>query len=287
MEERLKKFASVVDYGSFTAAARSLHTSQPGLTSAVQKLERELKAVLLDHHARRLTLTPAGQIAYSQGKQLQMLASNLEQMIGELRGQKQPFRLGCIDSLAEQLVQRQLLGQLESQTELSLSVQSSTVLLQELALGHLDAAITVNRPPGRAGLHSQRIGSEAFALVCTKGQMEAVMEHMKNGKLPDFLAYNLQSTTFGLLHDQLEQQGLIPEYRLYSTNPSILFELAEQGRGISALPRAMLLKTQNRLVELKLAKPLFRPIDVCWQKGRKLAPSAEQLFADLSKTMKL
>jgi DNA-binding transcriptional LysR family regulator len=287
MEERLKKFASVVDYGSFTAAARSLHISQPGLTGAVQKLERELKAALLDHHARRLTLTPAGQIAYSQGKQLQMLAANLEQTISELRGQKQPFHLGCIDSLAEQLVRRQLLGQLELQTALSLNVQSSRVLLQELGRGHLDAAIIVNQPVDGAGLYNRRAGNEAFALVCAESRVEVTAENIKRGKLPDFLAYNPQSTTFGLLQNQLEQLGISPEYRLYSTNPSILLELAEQGRGVAALPRTMLPKTDGRLVELKLAKPLHRPIDICWQRGRILPAPAKQLFANLSKTMKL
>jgi DNA-binding transcriptional LysR family regulator len=56
----LEAFVQVVDSGGFTSAARRLHLSQPGLSSRVIKLERELGTVLIDRSSRRLTLTPAG-----------------------------------------------------------------------------------------------------------------------------------------------------------------------------------------------------------------------------------
>src|SRR5689334_19880775 len=53
-------FVAVVDHGSFTAAARVLHLSQPGVTGRVQRLERALRTPLIDRSIRRLTLTQAG-----------------------------------------------------------------------------------------------------------------------------------------------------------------------------------------------------------------------------------
>ena len=56
----LEAFVQVVDSGGFTPAARTLYLSQPGLSSRVIKLERELGTVLIDRSARRVTLTAAG-----------------------------------------------------------------------------------------------------------------------------------------------------------------------------------------------------------------------------------
>ena len=51
---------ALVEAGSFTAAARALHLSQPGFSARVARLERCLGVELVDRGTRRLTLTPHG-----------------------------------------------------------------------------------------------------------------------------------------------------------------------------------------------------------------------------------
>lgn len=53
-------FVAVVDHDGFTAAARALHLSQPGVSARIRRLERALGVTLFDRAVRRLTLTPAG-----------------------------------------------------------------------------------------------------------------------------------------------------------------------------------------------------------------------------------
>jgi len=57
---QLRYFLAVVDEGTFTAAAEAVSISQSGISSQIQKLERELGLALLDRSARRVALTPAG-----------------------------------------------------------------------------------------------------------------------------------------------------------------------------------------------------------------------------------
>jgi DNA-binding transcriptional LysR family regulator len=57
---QLRYFLAVVDEGSFTAAAASVTISQSGVSTQIQKLERELGISLIDRSARRVVLTPAG-----------------------------------------------------------------------------------------------------------------------------------------------------------------------------------------------------------------------------------
>ena len=53
-------FTALVDHGGFTAAARALHLSQPGVSARIRRLERALGVALVDRSFRRLTLTAEG-----------------------------------------------------------------------------------------------------------------------------------------------------------------------------------------------------------------------------------
>src|SRR5947209_5315994 len=57
---QLEYFVAVVDEGSFTRAAETLHVTQPGLSHQFQALEREVGGPLLERLPRKVRLTPAG-----------------------------------------------------------------------------------------------------------------------------------------------------------------------------------------------------------------------------------
>jgi len=58
--DRLRVFREVATLGSFTAAARKLSFTQPGVSHHVKQLERELGVTLLERSPRGIRLTPAG-----------------------------------------------------------------------------------------------------------------------------------------------------------------------------------------------------------------------------------
>ncbi|TCV06956.1 LysR family nitrogen assimilation transcriptional regulator [Samsonia erythrinae] len=62
---RLKYFVKIVDIGSLTQAAESLHIAQPALSQQLATLESELQNQLLVRGRRGVTPTEAGKILYS------------------------------------------------------------------------------------------------------------------------------------------------------------------------------------------------------------------------------
>jgi len=60
MLDRLRCFVLVTEHGTFTAAARHAHLSQPALTAAIAKLEGEMGARLFDRGPGGATLTAGG-----------------------------------------------------------------------------------------------------------------------------------------------------------------------------------------------------------------------------------
>src|SRR5688572_9285664 len=103
MEDRLYKFARLVDAGSFTKAAAAMHISQPALTTAIKKLERELHAELLIRDSHTFRLTAAGAVAYDTAKELSTQARNLKLRLSEAADRKVHLNLGMIDSVADLL----------------------------------------------------------------------------------------------------------------------------------------------------------------------------------------
>src|SRR5215472_3875600 len=59
---RLKVFREVASLGSFTKAAETLGYAQPSISHHVAQLERELGTQLFERQARRVQLTPAGEV---------------------------------------------------------------------------------------------------------------------------------------------------------------------------------------------------------------------------------
>jgi DNA-binding transcriptional LysR family regulator len=74
-------FVAVVRLGGFTAAARQLHLTQPGLSARVARLERHLGDRLIDRSCRRLTLTSAGRRFLPYAVTLLQTATQAQQAI--------------------------------------------------------------------------------------------------------------------------------------------------------------------------------------------------------------
>lgn len=97
--DQIHYFLAIVETESFTQAAEKLLLSQPSLSSAIKKLERELGVILFERGGRRTKLTPAGEIFLSKAKQI---LQDYEQALYQLRDfHKQPtLKLGLLSTLS-------------------------------------------------------------------------------------------------------------------------------------------------------------------------------------------
>ncbi|EOX3824257.1 LysR substrate-binding domain-containing protein [Enterobacter quasiroggenkampii] len=64
--DAMRAFARVVEAGSFTKAAQTLHMSKTTVTQLIQQLEARLRVKLLHRTTRRLGVTPDGAIYYER-----------------------------------------------------------------------------------------------------------------------------------------------------------------------------------------------------------------------------
>ena len=67
---QLEYFIAIADAGTFQAAARRLHMTQPPLSTQIRLLEEEVGTPLFLRGPRQVTLTGAGKLLYSRASTL-------------------------------------------------------------------------------------------------------------------------------------------------------------------------------------------------------------------------
>jgi DNA-binding transcriptional LysR family regulator len=85
----LRAFVAVAETGSFSAAARALHVTQPAVTKRIQALEAQLGRRLFDRAGKRTHLTDAGQMLMPRAREVlshvqdtHTLLENLDARVG-------------------------------------------------------------------------------------------------------------------------------------------------------------------------------------------------------------
>ena len=134
--KQLRYLVAVAEYGSVSVAARSLFISQPALSAAIAQLENSLGLpLLIRHHARGISVTPAGRQFLARARGLLGHANELELLGRELgdsvRGE---LIVGCFMTLTPFFVPKLLKNLHQSHPELR-------VQLAEGALDQVQAAL--------------------------------------------------------------------------------------------------------------------------------------------------
>ena len=290
MEDRLRKFAKVVEASGFARAASELHISQPALSTAVRKLERELDVELFSRRKPPLKLTRAGKTAYRYSKELDSRANNFKSELARLSHQKPKVSIGMIDSIADTLfLYGDYMPQLRKKAELSLSVNNSRVLARALEKGELDIVLVAQPQSASPMLHAVPLGSEPLVAVAAPGHLEEARRSLQAGRLPKFLSYDKKSNTDHLIHQYFLSRGIETDTIFYSTSPEILLRMVLSGEGVAVLPYLLIRDAIKHNSLLPVAGPIARPIISLEHKDRTspkalvtLQKHVQQLLTNLS-----
>ncbi|KGI67413.1 LysR family transcriptional regulator [Mycolicibacterium rufum] len=135
---QLEYFVAVAEAGSVTRAAAAVHLSQSAMSAALADLESALSVQLLvRHHARGISLTPAGKEMLVASRQLLASAADLRSVAQGLGSSLSgTLSIGCFEVVAPYLLPELLAAAAEKTP--NLHVQTTEVDLADLAEGVAD-----------------------------------------------------------------------------------------------------------------------------------------------------
>lgn len=185
---QLAAICAVADNGSFSAAARALHTVQSNVSTHVARLEKELGAPLVDRSSGRLT--DVGELVVTRARivqaELDALAADVASANDAIAGS---VRIGVISTTARWLARQILEAMREEYPRVQVVVveASTTSLLPQVASGALDFAM-VNLPVDDPDLVTEPIFHEARVVVAPANHPLAEVDRIT---LAELAAYPL------------------------------------------------------------------------------------------------
>jgi DNA-binding transcriptional LysR family regulator len=261
MEERLHKFAVLVDNGSFTKAAQELHISQPALSMAIAKLEQELHAELIVRGIRPFKLTQAGKVVDETAQKLFITTDNLKIKLAELSHQQLSVAIGMIDSIASMLfLTSKNIYDLEQEAKISVVVNNSASLLSAVEHDELDIAFVSEQiNPVDRHIQVQYIAIEPLVLVTHRNQAAAARDALKKGRLEDFISYDQSSNSYQIITRSLDLIGIKISPKFFSTSVEVMLRLVQLQKGVAALPYVLVkdLVAKDKLVLVGINSPII------------------------------
>ncbi|MBX9883668.1 MAG: LysR family transcriptional regulator [Novosphingobium sp.] len=183
----MKQFATVVETGSFSAAARRLNMGQPAVSKAIANLEEYLGVRLLTRTTRAQHLTEAGQRYYERARVVLDEADEAESAAREaatsLAGR---LRLAAPPTYAALHVLPRLSEFLDANPDLTIDLILDDRWIDLIEQG-IDLAIRLGKPAD-SNLVARRLGSSQRLLVASS----AYLDRMGAPKTPeDLLAHRV------------------------------------------------------------------------------------------------
>lgn len=167
----LAYFARVAALGHVGRAAESLGLTQPALTKAIARLEREIGARLLDRRPKGVSVTVIGQAVLRRATQLQAAMDDARREFADLAtGAAGHLRVGTGLAMAQYLVPVACARLLARAPNLTLDIVAGTGLglLPSLREGHLDMVLSGLPSGNEEGLHREPIMEDEVVVIARR-----------------------------------------------------------------------------------------------------------------------
>lgn len=166
----LRYIIAVAKYKHFGNAAKSCHVSQPTLSVAIAKLEKELRITIFERHHNTINITDIGQRIVEQAQRVVEEVEKLKHLSSTAESQlTEPLRVGAIYTISPYLYPKLIPEVMKQAPQLPLIVEEDFThnLRDKLIKGELDA-IFIALPFSAQGVVTRPLYEEPFMVFMRK-----------------------------------------------------------------------------------------------------------------------
>lgn len=287
----MQVYTSVVELGSFTAAANVFRMSPGMVTKHINAIEKRLDATLIKRTTRRLQVTEVGKAYYESCKEILKKVEDAEAgtaiLSGKPKGLLKVTASLWFGSITLTPIICDYLNQFpDVSVELSLSDRFVDIIDE-----HFDVAIRIGELSD-SSLIARKLATVELSICASPAYLNkhgtpTKPEDLKNHECLGFTNWRSQSG-WKVVEKALTNQGM-SRSRFDSNNGQALRQAALKGIGIILMPKVLLAPDiqAGRLVEvLKEFTPPSRPVNAVYPKERQTTPKLASFVDYLAEHLK-
>lgn len=274
-------FSTIVKEGSISAAAKTLHISQPPLSAQMKLLEEELGVTLFERGSRSIRMTDAGKLFFERCQGILHLTEAAREELTQMgKGLKGTLRLGMISSAQTESLIGLLSTFCSRHPEVAFRIFEGNTyeLLEQLEGGIIEAALVRTPFPGE-----------------TYDRLPLITEPMMAAGFSRFFPADSGSALFLrelsgcplIIYRRWEEVlrrsfGTAPNYLCINDDARTSLTWARCGTGIAVVPASIIDKNIPGLTVKTIKDPgLESCITLIRRKKRSSSPIVQALFSFL------
>lgn len=287
----LEVLKTVAEEKSFSRAAKLLKRTQPAISQAIGRLEKEVGEKLFDRSSKDGTLTPAGEILFDYAKQMLNLRRTARTAIKDLR----ELHFGKVSISANEHTVFYLLPLIEEfkkrhplvKVEVKRGVASripKEIMAREVELG------VISFKPKDSSVKSVAVSTDELVLIVSPKHRLAKKKKVSIKDLGEekFIAHNAPSPYREQVIKKFEQHQTKLNIAVEMPSLEAIKKLVEIGVGVALVPK---LTAQNEIKNGQLAglsvneMKLLRQLHIVYRRKGVLSQAAKS-FLQLAKESK-
>ncbi len=275
----LECLVEVVRAGGFSAAARSLGTTQPTISKAVRLLEHECDAPLLDRLGGNVKLTEAGETVFRRATVMLAEREHLRAELAALQGlERGKLRLG-LPLLGSGVLFAPLVATYRQRypgIEIELFEQGSRRLEELVRNGEIEMGATLDPVP--ADMEWRLVVDEPLLALLPNGHPLAGRKTVRLKELAasPFILFERGFVLNSIIATACRKRRITLNEAARGANADFVIALAAAGLGVALLPRLEVeargqLSVQTALID---ETDLRWRLGLIWRRGAILSPAA-------------
>lgn len=236
----LECLVALVDHGSVSAAAASLHMSQPALSHQIASLEKELGAPVAERLWRGVRVTAAGRAAAEEAR-VALQAAQQAVQIGQrvARAGAGKIRISCVETMTVWLLLPVLRQWRARRPDVHLELSeytSSDAMIEVLESGRSDVAFGPR--PTHTDAHVEVFGKEDIVVIAAVGHRFTEMSAVPFSALAGepFVHFHPDNGLAVWVDELAGRHGVVLDPVLRTRSPRTAAQLAAAGMGITIVP---------------------------------------------------
>jgi DNA-binding transcriptional LysR family regulator len=284
---QIQYFLSVVDTGSFSAAADEHYISQSSLSKIIIALEKELEVSLFDRSKRKVILTEAGEAFLEHARKIHVAHKAMIVDLNSYKSDTDSFSIAAIPVLTQYGITTSMAQFRDAFPDIHVTLEEIDGLniLPALEERRFDLAFTRHNFLDKEKFTSLEIRKDKLLVVVSPKNRHATRASISIKELSDdnFIVFDRVTELHRLIMEECKKAGFDPIIFYSSHRKVSVFGLVGANIGLALVPSKIYeYHKQPDVLAIPLEEQIDCNIVLAYLTNRKL-PNAASVFVDFMK----